>query len=277
MFYIRAFIKSLYNIAWLKNQKTDLKRATNYIILFVLALAIGYAGYFTYVIPRELSDIRDQIIQYVPDFHAELKDGELSVADLEQPYYFTTQTSEGNISFLIDTISTSTEMLGEVIDLEDKRESKIVITQTGVAFYDASLNNASVQDFADIPDTTITKAEIEKWTNDVLENRGAFFGILLVLWFILLAISRVAYLVALAFLVLTFNKLRKGKEQWTFGQIYSVGIYAVTLPSLVVVAVHFFGLYVPYLYTILMLIWLTVIVMYESQHSSEVSLEGKKK
>ncbi|MBT3539197.1 DUF1189 family protein [Candidatus Parcubacteria bacterium] len=261
MYYLKAFFNS-FKIDWLQKQKNEGKKAANYIILFVLLFSAIYAGYFANRIPEELTKVRDEVFLQVPDFGADMVGGQLTVTDLEQPFVFESEAGEEPFKLVVDTVNTTTASIEDV--MKDESVSTVLITKTQVSIHDASVGKTTIQQFSDFPDISSSKQELLAWSNDFLSKKTTFFVFLLIAWFVIFTMSRVVYSLLLSLIVFVVAHFAK-REEWKFGQIYTVSLFAVTAPTIIGSFVALAGVHVPYLYTVLTLGLLLVVVFYKKQ------------
>ncbi|PLX26198.1 hypothetical protein C0581_05340, partial [Candidatus Parcubacteria bacterium] len=262
MYYLKAFINSFYNIEWLRKQKTEGKKSANYIILFVLLFSVIYAGYFANRIPEELVQVRDEVFEQVPDFTVDLVDGKLQVSDLEQPFVFENSIEGESFNLIVDTVNTTTLSVDEVMG--DKSVSTVFINQTQIVLHDASVGKTTIQQLSDFPNISTSKQEILNWSDDFLSKKTTFFVFLLIAWFIIFTLTKVVYPLLLSLVVFIIAHFAK-HEEWKFAEIYTVSLYVITAPTVLVALASLAGFYPPFLYTILTFIGLFIVVFYKKE------------
>jgi len=72
--------------------------------------------------------------------------------------------------------------------------------------------------------------------------------------FIFWSIGKLIYLLIISFIVWIVGMF--GKREWGFAEVYTMGLYAITLPTLISVLLVSIVWPVPFLYTILLLIFM---------------------
>jgi maltodextrin utilization protein YvdJ len=250
MFYLKAFINSLYNLSWLKAQKNNGKQAANYIVLFIILLSAVYAGYFSYIIPNTLRSFSNEVFEQVPDFKAEFNEGALHVDNVDQPYIFEGEDDSATFKVVLDTISTSTLNIEDFVDEDDAYT--ILITSEKMIVQDNSASKTTIQSFVDAENMSFTKQDVQTVVDSFLNNTLLIFVLLLIFWFVVFAFGRVVYLLFLSLLVYLIAKFFKSGE-WKFSQVYTVGLFALTLPSLIVILLGLLDARAPYLFSIITL------------------------
>ncbi|HAT03807.1 MAG TPA: hypothetical protein DCS29_03495 [Candidatus Magasanikbacteria bacterium] len=263
MFYLRAIFRSIYDARWLTEQKDNGKKAANYIVLFILLLSAIYAGYLATTLPPQMRTIRDTVFAQVPSFTADIRDGILEVSNLEQPFEYAGTSDGQSFRVVVDTVNTSTIVVDDT--LSNKEENILLITRDQLVVRDAASGKTTLQDFSEVPDMHTDREEIVRWTDDFLGKESSFFVFLLIAWFILFTFGKVVYLLILTSLVFVIARLAK-KDNWKFGQIYTMGLFAITGPSILVGIMHLYRQDIPYAYTILTLGLLLYVVFREQKH-----------
>lgn len=250
MFYFKAFFNSIYNLAWLRGQKNNGKQVANYIVLFIILLSTIYATYFTFLIPKSIKNLSGAAFEQVPNFKVELRDGKLKVENITQPFVYEGQEGEDNFKIVIDTVSSSTPTIHEFIDEDDAYT--ILFSSDAMTVFERSAGQTSIQSFEDAEDVNFTKQDLESVINSFLNNTALIFVLLLIFWFIIFAFSRVVYLLFLSLLVYLVAKFFKPGE-WKFSQIYTIALFAVTLPSIISAVLALVNAQAPYLFSIITL------------------------
>ncbi|MFA6427043.1 MAG: DUF1189 family protein [Candidatus Magasanikbacteria bacterium] len=248
MFYLKAFLKSLYDFSWLRAQRNNGRQAANYVILFILLLSVGYAIYSAIIIPRRVSDVRNEIVNNIPAFHVQVKDGVANVTQLEQPYIF--ESEEKSVKIIVDTVSSTTEPIDAYIDTST--QDGVLFASNRLEFYDREQHQTKVQYFSEMPNFEIGKQSVISWIDGTLMNKTGIFVLALVAWFFILGIGKLVYLLVVSVIVLLVAYFGKWDE-WKFGSIYTLGLFALTGPSIIVAVLSAFDVQIRYLFTVLLL------------------------
>jgi len=252
MYYLKAFINSFYNFSWLKDQRKSGKNSANYVMLFLLLFSLVHAIYFSSFIPKELTKIRDEVFAGISDFRAEMKNGELFVYDIEQPFIYEAGEGDEHFKVVIDTTSTEPISIEEAIDME--KENGILITRDTFSIYEQEKGKTTVQDLKDIPNAEFTREYLVNWSNKFLARRFVFFAFALVGTFVGFAVGKLTYLIILSLVASTIVLF--AQKKYKFSEVYTIGLYAITGPSIVVSLLMLIGHPVRYLYSILVLVLL---------------------
>lgn len=227
MRFYHAFRNSLYNVAWLKRQKSHPGQAWSYFFIFVWCLAIVKTVPVLITLPGFARDLRQELTTSVPDFSAALKNGELAVTGLDQPFIH--RAPDENLVVVVDTVSTSSQALSAFLL---SGESGILVTKSAVEIFDAKRGEGQTQQWKDAPDFSIDKAKLVDWINRFLRPGIVILAGIMVTVALLVA-SLVAQLVVLLIAsLLTFFASAVTGRGWKFAELFTVALYATTLPSL---------------------------------------------
>ncbi|MFA7244626.1 MAG: DUF1189 family protein [Candidatus Magasanikbacteria bacterium] len=251
MYYLKAFINSFYNFNWLSNQKNEGKKAANYIVLFILMISFVSAIFLTNVVPVKLRDLRSEILKSVPEFTANIQDNNLVVTDLEQPYVF----EDDELILRIDTTVSSTDFdFDEFVN--GKSQDIIYFTSSSLYSYDGPSKITNITTYTDLPNKTFDKNFILEKSDQFLANKNMFFWTFLLMSFVGFSVFKLLNLLLVSLFILLINK----KEEITFKQIYTLGLFALTGPSILILILKAFNYNVSFLYSILLIIILSIIL-----------------
>lgn len=248
--FFTSFVQSTYNIAWLKERKNDLGKAVSYAILFLLAISVIRDFPILWQLPRVFRDVQHTFVQTVPDFRAEWKGGELEVTNLQQPYIY--RMGDGKEAFVlaVDTVSTSTVALEDVV--KESPAQGLLITRTGMRIYDAKQGQERVQLWKDVPNTVFTKEQAVTFVNKFTGTFGYLIAPLIIFFiFVATVIGKFVYLLLVALVVKVVTLFTKVRP--TFKEIYTVGLFAITVPTLLQMLGYWTRFDVPFLYTVVLL------------------------
>jgi len=269
MYYLKAFLNSFYNFAWLRTQANNGKKAANYIVLFILILSLCTATFLAYLAPKKLIVLRDSILGQVPDFSATIEDNHLIVNNLEQPYLF----EDNNIVIRIDTTASTTDFNFDEF-VNDKQKDVLYFTSTTMYSYDGTSGYKHSTTFQDIPNKTFDKEFLISYSDSFLHNTGLFFGMFLLMSFVGFSVFKLLNLLLISLVVFLINK-NSQSDRLSFGQVYTIGLFALTVPSVLVSVLRIFNYSISFLYSILLIVILVVVTSskYSSLKSEEKTLE----
>ncbi len=166
----------------------------------------------------------------MPDFKAHIKDGRLIVSDLPQPYVYTYSYTDSVYKLIVNTVATNTIMIPDVLDT--RKENGALITSSTFSLYDASSGETLVDTWAGLEETQFTKADVLGFAQK-LQGWGilAAEAVIILVFFIVSFIATCLHLLFVSFI--TFLIARSQKTGWKFGELYTVGLFALTLPTLI--------------------------------------------
>ena len=269
-FYLQAFLKSFYDLEWLRGQKKNGKQSATYVVLLILLLSVVFSIFAMFQLNRLGDQFKNKIMTQIPDVELQVEGGLLTVSGVEQPYtYLFEDDTDESFLLYVDTVTTSSLSI-EDLDIEEG-QSVMLVTQTDFSVFEVDQGRTQKNSFSELPDTSLTKAEIEAWYEGVLNRKFTIFTIILVATFLLLGIGKMIYLLLLALIVNLIQKI--AKKEYGFGELFTMGLFAITGPSIVVMALRMFGYGVPYLYTLLVLAYLLTAVFYNKKSEPPKSID----
>lgn len=257
MSFLISIYRSLGDLTWLKQQKHSARAAWKYFFLFTALLTLVSAVPLVVSFPSAALELKDKVMSNVPDFQATLKQGALSVAGFPQPYIY--RDKESGFVFVVDTVSTSSIALANY--LKEDANSGLRIGKDELELVDSVRGDAKTQSWKNFPDYSITKVElIQKIVAYSTPGKVAllmisalviaFFGIMFgKFWSILLA-SLIAYSIAAI-----------ARRDWKWNELFVIGLFATTLPSLIASAFALFGVQINFVHFLALLAFMLAVVL----------------
>lgn len=250
-----AVYKSLYDVRWIAGQRAGLGRAIGYLsaLIFVISLVLVCVTGRTWV--AGITGIWQDLLADAPEATFQVASGTLSVSGLEQPYRHEFQREDGSVTLLyVDTVSTSSVPLSGILD-EEESVPVVLVTSKKIKIFDDTGTELYTDNIQSLPDMTVQSSQVTDMLNSVSSPRkmfGIFFGIALLVGIIILG-SKLLSLLVVAWLV--YIVVRADKKAWTYRQIYTVGLYALTIPILVdVLSIVALGTTLPFVHTIVLFV-----------------------
>jgi hypothetical protein len=264
---MRSFFQSLYNslfnFAWLKNQRDSLSSAASYFFIFSWLVSIVFLVFLVLKgnLPRNLSLVRSAVVTQVPEFEAELKSGKLNVSNLDQPYTY--HSADANYLVIIDTKSKESHKVRDF--LTEPEQSGVLVTRSSVEFYDNNQGSSETRYFDDLPDYSFNKDTLEELFNQLT---SPWVIAILVLIFLAAAyvgtiIAKLLHIIVVGGLVWLVSQFRN--EKWTYKQTVAVSMYAVTLPTVIGSLSFLFDITVPHLSFLALLAFMLAVVITKSE------------
>jgi len=247
MWFFTSLYRSLFDLRWLKEQKDKFSASWSYFFLFIFLLSGLMIIPVFLQLPSGLKELRVLAEKNLPDFKAEWKGGQLNITNLEQPYIL----KDNGFVMVVDTVTTADLQLKNWLSTENP--SGVLVTKDRVEVYDSKKGNSRTQYWKDVPDYSTSKSELlvkaDKWLSPLmmyLAGLVIFLGL-----FIGLTISKLFTLLIVTVIVLMINNF--AKKGWNFKQLFSVGLFSLTLPSILIVALSWMGGRISLLYSLILL------------------------
>lgn len=250
MSFFTTFYRSLFDLNWLKENKNKAKKAWSYFFLFMLLITLFQIGPTLIGMPKAVREFRDNVEQKVPDFVAHVKGGELSIEKLDQPFVYEAK-GDGKDSFkiLVDANTTSTFSTEEVFK---GFETGILITKTKVIVKE-SVDKESSMNLSNMPNKDFSKTDIISLMDRFKGMVVVGFSVLFIAFiYVVMSIGKLVFLLFVSLLVLTIASI--AKKAYKFGEIYTIGLFAITLPTLIKTIEFWLGFSLPFVYTIVLLV-----------------------
>jgi hypothetical protein len=143
-----------------------------------------------------------------------------------------------------------------------------LVTKDRLEAFDANNGNSHTQDWKDVPDYRTSKNEVLALADKWLKPLALYFiGLIMFLGlYIGLVVSKLLTLLIVSVLALAINNF--AKKGWTFKQLINIGLFALTLPTILITALGWVGGRVNFLYSLVLLAILLAVVF--TKDSKEV-------
>ncbi|KKW43058.1 MAG: hypothetical protein UY92_C0001G0072 [Candidatus Magasanikbacteria bacterium GW2011_GWA2_56_11] len=268
MRFFQRFYKSLFDLGYLRSERGKPGRAWGYAVLFLFLVSVIQLAPVIYRIPGWLREARAVVEREVPEFTARARAGELSVEGVEQPYVRTVDTDDGSFKIIIDTVSTTTPDIAEFLD--KNTDSGVLVGRTEAVVYSSGDGRTQAQSFSDLParEEAFTKQDLLGIVDQV-QSKGVYLigAVMIFAFFIFLLIGKLIYLFFIS--LIAFMIAAATKRTWRLGEIYTVGLYALTLPTLIQTIGRWLGYPLTFVYTIVLGIVLFGAVFYQEDGKTE--------
>jgi hypothetical protein len=207
------------------------KRAILYLLLLALTLGVISATYHTVSSAISYNAFISNLEEKVPDFA--LEDGELSVEG-DEPIIFEENTV--GETFIVDDTGTYTR---ENIDsLLEEYSTVVLITDKYILTVDGG--EITEYRFSEFGDFYVDKEMLLTFL-PYLTWLLVLMGIGLVFWFF---VSKLLMGFFYALIGMIVSKILK--KQYSYSQLYSMGLYAITLPSIIAIIFSIIGFSLPW-------------------------------
>lgn len=255
MRFFKTFYNSLFNFSWLRAQKDNYRFAWGYFILlsFLLSglLSVLLLSSFWLVVPK----IQTKIINETPDFTATIKNGQLSVEKLIQPYVW---NFDGGAA-VINTVATTTDSAKNYINSNIK--TAILFTKDKVQTYSSDSDTFSEQSFGTISVMSFNRDLVVQAAQKYMSKQALTyfsFGFVVIAFLFIVAGGLFSALVfSLLFLLIT----RRKKLDWNFKQIFTVALFVITLPKILSIFAGGLGVWSSLVFNGMMFVWMWFVIV----------------
>lgn len=242
MSFFNSLYNSLYNFKWLKEQRDNTSWAWGYFFLLVF-LITGLS-----VIPnainffRESPNWKNTISKELPDFKAKVTQGKLQVEQLPQPFV----KQYGEVVVAVDTVSTGTLSVKQF--LVNDQLVGILATADRLEFYNPQDKSVKIEPFSSTGDFVTDRAQVLNNVDKILNKRmlSLFAAVYFVTLFAFIAIGNLLNI--LLFSVIFYQLGKRRQINFSFKQVFNIGLFASTLPIILSQALP--------IYPILNFIWM---------------------
>ncbi len=255
MRFLESLYKSVYDLTWLKLQRNNPKKAWGYFALLAVMVSVLWLVPDIFKVPGTVKELRENVVKEVPEFQATLKGGVLSVANLPQPYVL----KDSGYVLVVDTVSTDTPALASYLSGENA--SGVLISRKAIETYDDSRGQSRSQDFAQIPDGSFNRSDLVSVAQKILSPGSTVLLIIIMVLvsYVIVFVGKLISIVIIAFLVKIIARIMG--RHWMFGELFTVGLFAVTLPSFINLIAAWSGAYIPYLHSLALFAFLLAMVI----------------
>lgn len=256
MHFFTSFYKSLSNLPWLKAQRLFPGRAWKYFFSFVFLFAVLFSLPFLIPMPSAVQSVKTTFEKDIPDFRAKLTAGKLSITNLQQPFVY--RSDANGYIVVADTVSTSSVLVSNFATSTDL--SSILITSDRLELRNVLSGDARTELWSAVPDFDLTKTDLANFL-DQISNIKILPLIILGLFLLIylgLILSQLYAILMVSLLVWLAAKLL-GRD-WTFRSLFTVGLYAGTLPALLSLVIAFFGFGLTSIYFLALLSFMLALV-----------------
>lgn len=254
---LESFTRSIHDLSWLKTHRTAVKWAWGYFFALLLVASVATEVPLAVVLPSSLRELKDSFVKQLPEFTATLKNKELTVSGLPVPYVVHDQ--DKNNMLAVNTVATGTVELSSF--LANPHENGVLVTRHKIELSAADRGRTQSQSFDALPDYTFTKSMIVNGMNQLLSPLmlALILLVLFVVFFIALVISKLV----ITFIVtaIVFGVSRFARPNWKFSELFTVGLFAATLPLLISLLFTFAGIDLGLVYFLALFAFMLAVVL----------------
>lgn len=237
MNFFQTFIKNLrLDVKWLAENKNSTKKAWGYFLILVLLVSAVTALVSAWQLPQAVNELKKEVLKEIPDFSAQFKGGVLTVDKLPQPYTYRDESNK--VLFVIDTTSTTALDFAKLVSEESAsspKEMVVLIAKDNVSFYQdrGASRDTRTLDFKSVPDKSFDRNLVvsmaDKYTSSGMMVLYVTVGTIMLVIFTI--IGKIIFVVFWSLIVLIISSI--AKKGWKYGEIFNVGLMAVTWPIII--------------------------------------------
>lgn len=205
-----------------------------FFLLLVLVLTVVTLIPFLVSLPQIIGQVRSALTSDIPPFTAAISNGQLTVSDIEQPFTYHADDGTRPFTIYVDTVSEAPEVSVTEISDDTDGGAVLMVTRDFVTMYQPDRGQTRSFEFRRMGDRTISRTMLlslvnkHAWWVATLVVIGAFLAL-----FVVTVIGKVFWVLFWSLLLLLVARI--AHRVWTYRHVFTVGLLAVTLPSLVTV------------------------------------------
>ncbi len=225
-----ALYHSLFDGMWLYAERTNMRKAWSYFFVFTALVSVLSVVPALVALPAATQMAKQEITKNVPDFSATFMGGRLSVTGLAQPWVREYSDDGEKFRIVIDTTATSTDAASAYAS---STVSMLVVNSRYAQVYNADAGESKTQSFSTVPNATFTKSQLLALV-DHFTSPGAYvvLGLVVAIVVFVGAVIGNVWSVFIASLIALLVS-RLSRRAWTLRELFTVGLYAITLPTLI--------------------------------------------
>lgn len=249
-YYLEALYKSFVSPVWLGLQSQALTKAGKLFVMVMLVLSLGIGVYFAYFqFPLSAQLFQETITKEIPDFHASVSQGVLTVTDLPQPYSRHIEIDGKDVVVVLDTVSTSTPDLASFFT--SSTQSGILITQTQIISKNLDGAQETTENLNRVPSVSFSRADMIGFLGNVAGSfRPTIFAVFVALAFALWGIGLFVFILLFSLIAYALYSMISKHDKihrYSWKEIFTLSLFAFALPKLVVVFLSLvFSIELPY-------------------------------
>ncbi|MBT4942095.1 MAG: DUF1189 family protein [Candidatus Magasanikbacteria bacterium] len=270
----RDFGKSLYDFEWIARQRGAGLRGMKLVALLAGVSCIVAMIFISQGITYVAGDIKKEV-QQLPDFTASFEEKVLTVTGIEQPFtrrFEDVEKKDDNAPVVFHVDTNSDVAIDPKTLQENDDEVVISVGKESASFYDPMQKKAETFWYPESA-SSFTKGDVVSMVGKLIGVYGYALGFFAALIIVSMVFAwKLAYLLLLTWFAYVYNRL--AKKQWTFSELYGVGLYAIICPSLVFSALMVFDVFLPFGYSVLVLVFFFMIIRRSGSQNEQKALEA---
>lgn len=267
MSFFRSIYNSLHDIQWIRDQRSTPGKAWSYFLPFVLLTTMLLVLPMLWKIPGALTTVSRAIESDTSDFTVSMTNGVLSVDGLTQPFVYTVQEdNQPPFKVIIDTSAVATSSIAAYLD--PATEAGMLVTSDMVQVYEVETKKTEAQSFVDVPNFSVTKSDLlAKYQEFSSGGLRVVLGMLAIGVYLMYLVGKIFYVLFFSLVFLIMCRLKK--TSWRFRELFTVGLYVVTVPTVISLVLHYSGLIIPFLPTLFFVLLFGLVLFAKGEKTEE--------
>tara|TARA_B100001964_G_scaffold245405_1_gene332140 strand:+ start:3511 stop:4374 length:864 start_codon:yes stop_codon:yes gene_type:complete len=270
----RDFGKSLYDFEWIARQRGAGLRGMKLVALLAGVSCIVAMIFISQGITYVAGDIKKEV-QQLPDFTASFEEKVLTVTGIEQPFTrrFEDVEKKDDNAPVVFYVDTNSDVAIDPKTLQENDDEVVIsVGKESASFYDPMQKKAETFWYPESA-SSFTKGDVVSMVGKLIGVYGYVLGFFAALIMVSMVFAwKLAYLLLLTWFAYVYNRL--AKKQWTFSELYGVGLYAIICPSLVFSALMVFDVFLSFGYSVLVLVFFFMIIRRGGSQNEQKALEA---
>ncbi len=270
----RDFGKSLYDFEWIARQRGAGLRGMKLVALLAGVSCIVAMIFISQGITYVAGDIKKEV-QQLPDFTASFEEKVLTVTGIEQPFTrrFEDVEKKDDNAPVVFYVDTNSDVAIDPKTLQENDDEVVIsVGKESASFYDPMQKKAETFWYPESA-SSFTKGDVVSMVGKLIGVYGYVLGFFAALIIVSMVFAwKLAYLLLLTWFAYVYNRL--AKKQWTFSELYGVGLYAIICPSLVFSALMVFDVFLSFGYSVLVLVFFFMIIRRGGSQNEQKALEA---
>jgi len=270
----RDFGKSLYDFEWIARQRGAGLRGMKLVALLAGVSCIVAMIFISQGITYVAGDIKKEV-QQLPDFTASFEEKVLTVTGIEQPFTrrFEDVEKKDDNAPVVFYVDTNSDVAIDPKTLQENDDEVVIsVGKESASFYDPMQKKAETFWYPESA-SSFTKGDVVSMVGKLIGVYGYALGFFAALIIVSMVFAwKLAYLLLLTWFAYVYNRL--AKKQWTFSELYGIGLYAIICPSLVFSALMVFDVFLSFGYSVLVLVFFFMIIRRGGSQNEQKALEA---
>lgn len=260
------------DVRWLREQRKDIARASKYFLGIILVISLVDAIVFSHAFLRDVNGVSKKALEVAPNLSIERKDGNLKASGITEPFVFETITDGQPILIYIDTTTSSAAIpSANLLQAKEKNTFLIAVTSDVVRFVEGETGKEQKITAAELPENSVipygkTAKRIQEFT-DSKRSLAVVAAIMTLILFVFYTIAELVYLAAITLLM--WGVARAKKYVWTYSELFTVGLFAITAPMLIDEILSLFGVHLPFFAFVILLALFSLVIKQKEEEKTE--------